>query len=259
MDSKLIEAFFTAYPFDSIPMDILMIIGLVCFLKLPKEKKANIHFWLPFLILSFTVLYENFGRYTNYNYEFKKSVNEYLGNFKYPKFNLWLYNVTKRQIGTILYLFLIKSWLEPTKRKFIDWMIIGFVIISLALQISGIEPLYLSQPIIFALGANMILIGSALYFTGMITQPQYLDKNPLRLISFWQMTFVMFTFTLTYIFSVTLIYLYEVNPVLGEALQQIDIVMNNINLGILTLTIASPFLPRIFEEEPFYISHETSA
>lgn len=259
MDSKLIEALFTTYPLDTIPMDVLMVIGFVCFLKLPKEKRGNIHFYLPFIILSFTFLYENFGSYTNYNYEFKKSVNEYLGNYKYPRFNLWLFNVAKRQIGTILYLLLIKSWLEPSKKKYINWMIILFIVVSMTLQLSGIEPLYLNQPIIFAMGANLILIGSALYFTGMITHPQYLDKNPLRLISFWQMTFVMFTFTLTYVSSVALLYLYEVNPVLGEAIQKIDIIMKIINLGILTLTIASPFLPRIFEEEPFYISHETSA
>ncbi|MBN3520804.1 histidine kinase [Algoriphagus lutimaris] len=259
MDNKLIEAFFTAYPLDSIPMDVLMIIGLIYFLKLPKEKKTNIHFWLPFLILIFTFFYENFGKYTNYNYEFKKSVNEYFGNFKYPKFNLWLFNVAKRQVGTILYLLLIKSWLEPSKKKYINWMIYLFIIVASFLQFTGIEPIYLNQPIIFAIGANMILIGSALYFTGMITHPQYLDKNPLKLLSFWQMTFVMFTFTLTYISSVSLIYLYEADPVLGAALQQIDIVMKNINLGILTLTIASPFLPGFFEEEPFYVSHKTPA
>lgn len=257
MDPKLIEALFTAYPLDSIPMDVLMIIGLICFLKLPKEKRTNIHFYLPFTILTFTFLYENFGSYTNYNFEFKKSVNEYLGNYKYPKFNLWLFNVAQRQIGTILYLFLIKSWLEPSKKKYINWMICLFILVASYLQFTGKEPIYLNQPIIFAIGANMILIGSALYFTAMITHPQYLNKNPLRLLSFWQMTFVMFTFTLTYISSVALIYLYETDPVLGAALQQIDRVMKIINLSTLTLTIASPFLKGVFEEEPFYVSHKT--
>jgi hypothetical protein len=235
-----------------VPIDILLIIGIICFIKLSKEKRANIHYWLPFLIIAFTVFYENLGSYTNYNYEFKKSVNAYLGNTEYPQFNLWLFNFTKRQAGIILYLILIKSWLDASKKKYINWMIYIFLAVACVLQFSGIEPLYLNQPIIFAFGANMILIGSGLYFIGMITLENYLAINPLRLLSFWQMTFIMFTFTLTYISSVALLYLYEVNPVLGEALTQIDYVMEFINLAILTLTIASPLLPGVFEKEPSY-------
>ena len=249
MESRFFQAFFNAY---ILPYDLLLIIGVICFNLLPKEKRGDIQYWLPFLILTFTVLYTNLGAYTNYNSEFKKSVNAYLGNTEYPKFNLWLFNLAKRQAGTILYLVLIKSWLEPSKKKYINWMIYIFLDAALVLQFSGIEPLYLNQPIIFAFGANMILIGSGLYFIGMITLESYLAINPLRLLSFWQMTFIMFTFTLTYISSVALLYLYEVNPVLGEALTEIDHVMEILNLGILTLTIASPLLPGVFEKEPSY-------
>jgi len=249
MGNRFFEAFFN---FFTIPIDLLLIIGIIFFSKLPKEKRVDIHYWLPFFILVFTVFSENLGAYTNFNFEFKKAVNSYLGNDEYPQFNLWLFNFTKRQAGTILYLLLIKSWLEPSKKKYINWMIYIFLAIAGILQFSGIEPLYFNQPIIFAFGANMILTGSGLYFVGMITLEKYLEINLLRLLSFWQMTFIMFTFTLTYISSVALLYLYEVNPVLGEALFQIDTVMEGINLGILTLTIGSPLLPGIFEKEPSY-------
>lgn len=252
MDNRFVQAFFISHGEYLIPLDLLLIVGVVFFIKLPREKRADIHYWLPFLILVFTVFYENMGAYTNYNYEFKKSVNAYLGNTKYPNFNLWLINITKREIGVILYLLLIKTWLEPSKKKYINWMICIFTVVVCVIQFSGIEPLYLNQPIIFTLGANTILIGSGLYFIGMITKEQYLVSNPLRLLSFWQMTFIMFTFTLTYISSVALLYLYEVNPVLGEALFQIEWVMQLINLGILTLTVASPSLPKFFEKEPSY-------
>ncbi|REG81096.1 histidine kinase [Algoriphagus antarcticus] len=252
MDSRFVQAFFISYGEFLIPLDLFFIIGVACFIKLPKETRADIHYWLPFLILVFTAFYENMGAYTNYNYEFKASVNAYLGNTEYPKFNLWLNNITKRGIGVILYLFLIKSWLEPSKKKYINWMIYIFIVVVVIIQYSGIEPLYFNQPIIFTFGANIILIGSGLYFIGMITHEQYLASNPLRLLSFWQMTFIMFTFTLTYISSVAKFYLYEVNPVLGESLFQIEWIMQLINLGILTLTVASPLMPGIFEKEPSY-------
>lgn len=249
MDSRLIQAYSHWFTIIS---NLLLIIGIFSFVKLSKEKRADIHYWLPFLILVFTVFYGNLGPYTNYNFEFKKTVNAYLGNTEYPKFNLWINNIAQRQIGVILYLLLIKFWLEPSKRKYINWMIYIFIVLASILQISGIEPLYFNQPIIFSIGANMILIGSGLYFIGMITLEQYLVSNPLRLISFWQMTFIMFTFTLSYISSVALLYLYTVNPELGKALQQIANGMMLLNLSMLTLTIASPLMPRIFEKEPSY-------
>lgn len=249
MESGLLQAFSNWF---TIGANLLLIIGVVFFIKLPKEKRANIQYWLPFLILTFTVFYENFGSYTNYDYDFKKAVNAYLGNTEYPQFNLWLFNITRRQLGVILYLLLIQYWLQPAHKKYINWMIYGFIVVAFVLQISGIEPLYLNQPIIFAIGSNLILIGSGLYFIGMITHDQYLESNPLRLVSFWQMTIILFTFSLNYISSLALLYLYEVNPVLGKALQDISYVLWLCTLGVLIVTIASPLFPRIFEKEPTY-------
>jgi len=249
MDSRFIQAYSHWF---TIIYNLLFIVALIFFIRLPKEKRANIHYWLPFLILTFTMFYENVGAYTNYNPELKIAVNAYLGNTENPNFNLWLFNITKRQLGPILYLVLIKSWLEPSKKKYINWMIFIFIPIACILQFSGMEPLYYNQPIIFSIGANMILIGSGLYFIGMITVEQYLASNPLRLVSFWQMTFIMFANTLTYISAVALMYLYQVNPVLGKNLQEFGLAVQLFNLGVLTLTIASPFLPGIFEKEPYY-------
>ncbi|SIN98663.1 histidine kinase [Algoriphagus halophilus] len=233
-------------------IDALLLIGTFYFLKLKKEEKANSYYWLPFFILAFTVFYENLGAYTNFNFEFKKSVNALLGNTEFPKYNLWLYNITNKQISTILYLFLIKNWLEPTKKKYINWMLIVFVIVSLVLQITGIEPLYLNQPIIFSMGANMILIGSGLYFVALITNQYYLNSNPLKLLSFWQMTFLLFTYSLTYINSMTVIYLYEINSQLGIGIVQIDRVLGILNKVILVLIIASPLLKKVFVKEPIF-------
>lgn len=233
-------------------IDLLAVLGVFFFFRLSKEQRTQLYFWLPFLILMFTTFYENMGAYTNYNLEFNKAVNAYLGNTEYPRYNLWLFNVANKQVLTILYFFLIKSWLAPSKKKYINWMLIGFVVSSQIIQFSGLEPIYWFQPLIFTIGANMILVGSGLYFIGLMTNETYLNSNPLRLASFWQMTFILFTYSLTYINLVTKLYLITVNYELGKSLMLTEWVMGVLNLAILVLTIAAPKLPKLFEREPSY-------
>lgn len=251
MDNRFFQAFGGVY---LISIDILLVLGVIYFFKLANEKRVNSYYWLPFLILSFTVTYENIGAFSLYNSEFNTWVNSLLGNTEFPRYNLWIYNIGNRQIATVLYLFLIKSWLEPSKKKYINWMIIFFIVMIQILQFTGLEPIYLSQPIIFAIGANMILVASGLYFIGLITNDRYIESNPLKLLSFWQMTFILFTYSLTYINSVALLYLWEVNRVLANSLHNIDWIMSLSNLSILVLTIASPRLTTLFETEPYYES-----
>ncbi|WP_225586846.1 histidine kinase [Algoriphagus sp. Y33] len=204
------------------------------------------------MILIFTVFYENFAINTKVNFEFNKSVNAFLGNIEFPRYNQWLYNVANKQVLTILYLFLIKSWIEPSKKKYINWMLIAFVVSSQIIQFSGIEPIYWFQPIIFTIGANMILVGSGLYFVGLISNEAYLNSNPMRLTSFWQMTFILFTYSLTYINDVAMPFMVTYNYELGKSMSQINSIMSVFNLAILVLTIASPKLPNLFEREPSY-------
>lgn len=247
MEGNLWRAFGTWY---LLAIDLLLLIGTIYFLRLKKEQKANSYYWLPFLILSFTVFYENLGAYTNFNGEFKKAANEFFGNYDHPKYNFWVFNICFRQICTILYLFLIKSWIEPSKKFIVKMMIWIFLISVIALQISGLEPIYLNQPIINSFGAYMILIGIALYFMGLISNEQYLSINPVRLISFWQMTFFMFTYTLTHFVSVSTLFIYENYPSFLVPLLEINRVMGILNLFILVMLCASPHYPNLFEKEP---------
>jgi len=233
-------------------LDFFLVLGAFLFLRLPNEMKANRKYWLPFLILCFIFFYQNFGAYTNYNFEFKKAVNAYLGNTEFPQFNLWLFNITRRQIQVVLYLLLVKSWLEPSKKKYITWMIYAFIFIALALQISGIELMYLQQPIIYSIGANMILVACWLYFIGMMTNKEYMESNPTRLLSFWATTILLFDYSITYIYTISLFYLFQVNPSLGRSLNQVVDIINLFNTSTLLLLIAAPFLSRFFDEEPIY-------
>ncbi|MEN2281704.1 histidine kinase [Algoriphagus sp. SE2] len=236
-------------------LDILLIIGITCFLRLSGEKKASIFYWLPFLILSFTVFYENIGAYTLYDLEFRKAANAYLGNTEYPLYNLWVFNITNSQILTVLYLSLIRFWLSQSKKKYLTRMILFFVIFVVVIQLTGIEPIYLNQPFILAVGTYLILFGCGLYFIELMAQERFLKSNLLRLISFWQMTLIFFNYSLSYSYSISFEYLYGINPELTKSLAIVNQTMGILCLFIFVVTIASPFLPINFEREP---NHESS-
>lgn len=248
MSEDFVRAFGNWY---LITIDILLIIGITFFARLPKHQRKDSYYWLPFLILVFTISYENFGGYTNYNLEFKKSVNAYLGNTDFPKYNLWLYNITSKQISTVLYLLLIKIWIEPSNKKYINWIVILFVCVALVVQLSGMEPVYLNQPTIAAMAATMILAATALYFFALITNEKYLESKPLRLLSFWQTTIFLFCYSLTYLNSVSRVYIYNINPQLARNLAELDRVFGVLFKLMLLVIIISPFIPKAFDPEPF--------
>ncbi|SFB61059.1 histidine kinase [Algoriphagus aquimarinus] len=253
MEARFFEAFLMPY---LVVLDTLSLTGIIYFYMLPKEQKANTSYWLPLVILLFTCFFENMGAYCNYNTAFNKEVNAFFGNTENPRYNLWLYNIANKQISTILYLFLIKSWLKPSKKKYINWMLVVFISVAFYFQIAGIEPIYSFQPIIFAIGANMMVIGIGLYFIGLITDEAFLNSNPVKLISFWQMTFLLFTYSLSYINSIALEFFLTFNEDLGRSLLQIDIVMGVLTKIILVLTLVSPNFPKLFEREPSSIDNK---
>lgn len=231
---------------------IIFIIGVVCFLQLPKNRRREKFYLLPFSLLTIIFFYENLGLYASFNTEFNASVNKFFGNTQNQNYTAWVYNIFNQYIAVALYLFLIQSWLPLAKRKYLNWLILAFAVVILVLLILRVEPIYLNQPMIFAVGANMILIGCGIYFISLITDERYLEANPIRLISFWQVTFFLFTYSLTYITWVSSMYIFSVNPELARSLMQIDRVLGIFNLFILVLIIASPKYPRIFETEPYY-------
>ncbi|WP_243431560.1 histidine kinase [Algoriphagus lutimaris] len=203
------------------------------------------------MILNFTVFYESMGLFTLTYTPFTRYINELLGNIEFPRYNLWVFNIANTLIATALYLFLIRSWISPTKKQYLTLMIYGFIIIGIVFQLTGIEPLYLDQPMLFAIAANLILVACGIYYLQMMTDPFYLEVNPKRLLSFWQVTILLFTYSLTYIYSVSLIYLYNLNPELANHLGNLNRILGILKLFILILIIASPRLTHLFDQEPY--------
>ncbi len=236
----------------SILLFLCFLLGSFFFLQLPKENRKKKFYWLPFLILAITFFYENLANYTVFDPEFNTRVNALLGNTENPRYNVWVYNLFNQYVAGVLYLFLIQSWLPPGRRRVMAWIIGAYIILSWALLFTGVESLYLNQPITFSIEANLILISCGLYFITLITDDNYIRANPLKLISFWQVTFFLFTYSLTYINWVSASYLYDVNRELGISLTYIDMIMGIINLLVLSMIILSPRLPQIFQKEPYY-------
>ncbi len=133
-------------------------------------------------------------------------------------------------------------------------MIGAFVISALVLQLTGIELMYLQKPIIFAIGSNLILVACGLYFIGLITNENYLQANPLRLLSFWATTFILFDYSINYIYNLTQLYLYTLNPSFGRSLNEVVNVVKAIGMIPLILLIAAPFLTKLFDREPLHES-----
>ncbi len=235
-----------------ISVNLCFVTGLLFFFVLPKEIRKGKYYWIPLAILALTFFYENLASYTSFDREFNARVNAFFGNTENPRFNSWVYNIFNQYIASVFYLLLIKSWLPTSKKKYVKWMIYGYLFFILIFLVTWAEPIYLNQPITFALSANLILISCGLYFIGLITDEKFLNSKPLKLISFWQVTFFMFTYSLTYINWVSMVYLYEVNPDLGISLMSIDRVMGIFNLLILVLILAVPRLPNLFQKEPYF-------
>jgi hypothetical protein len=241
------DAFLNWY---NIVIDIILVLGIISFIKLPKNERANSHYWLPFLILVFTVFYESTGSFFLFSRELNAEINAFLGNTEHPKYTLWVYNIFNIYILTFLYLFLIRLYVTNRNRKIINGMMVFFFVAILFLNYSGVEKVYDSQPIIFFIGASFLIIASGSYFIMFITDDVYMDINPLRLFSFWQMTFILFNYATVFLFSISSKYLWQNYYSLYTSLTKINIILAIITLLVLLMTLAVPSLNWNYEKQP---------
>jgi hypothetical protein len=233
MDSRFAIAFGGWY---LLFIDLIMIVGIIYFLKLPKGSRANSYYWLPLFILIFSVFYENLAAYTNFNFEFKKNVNVLLGNTENPRYNIWVYNIFNQQLLTLVILFLLRSYLPVVNKKIINWLMFFFIGIIIVLTVSGVEPIYGSRPLIFAISASLILISCGIYFISFMTDNNFLQSNPLRLASFWQATFLLFYYSAIFLKTISQQYLWTYMADFSKSL-------NVINTSLWILLMITMILP----------------
>ncbi len=241
------DAFLSWY---NIVIDVILVLGIISFIKLPKQKRASSYYWLAFLILIFTVFYESTGSFFLFSRELNAEINAFLGNTEHPKYTLWVYNIFNIYILTFLYLFLIRQYVTNRNRKVINGMMIFYLVAILFLNSLGIEKVYDSQPIIFFIGASFLIIASGLYFMMFIKEDIYLDINPLRLFSFWQITFILFNYSTVFLLFISRKYLWQNYYSLYASISYINVILGILTLIVLLMTLAIPSLKWKYEKQP---------
>jgi hypothetical protein len=241
------DAFLSWY---NIVIDVILVLGVISFIKLPKHERAKSNYWLPFLILVFIVFYESVGSFFLYARELNAEINAFLGNSENPKYNVWVFNIFNVYLLTILYLFLIRQYLSLKNRKFINGMIVFYLSSIVVLNYFGIQKVYDSQPIIFFISATFLIIASGVYFIMFLKEDMYLDINPLRLFSFWHVTFILFNYSTVFVLFILQKYMWENYYALYKSLSLINIIEGVIILVIFLATIAWPSLNWKYEKQP---------
>ncbi len=241
------DAFLSWY---SIVIDTILVLGIIAFIKLPKKMRANVYYWLPFLILVLIVSYETIGAYFLYDRALNAEINAFLGNTENPKYNVWVFNIFNLYLLTLLYLFLIRAYFPIRYRKFINGMLVFYLLSILVLNSLGIQSVYDSQPIIFFIGASFLIIASGAYFILFLTENAYLEINPLRLFSFWQVTLIMFNYSIVFLLLISQKYMWQNYYSLFYSLNYINMVLGIGVLVVFLATIAWPSLKWNYAEQP---------
>jgi hypothetical protein len=241
------DAFLSWY---NVVIDIILVLAIISFFKLSKEERANSHYWLPLLILVFTVAYETAGSFFLFYRELNAGINAFFGNTENPKYTVWVYNIFNAYILTFLYFFLIRLYETNRNRKIINGMMVFFLVVILVFNFLGIENIHDNQPTLFFIGASFLIIASGRYFIMIVSNDRYLDINPLRLFSFWQLTFILFNYSMVFLLMISRKYLWQNYYSLYGSLTYINSILGIITLLILLLTLAGPSLNWKYEIQP---------
>lgn len=234
-------------------LDALLIVGLIYFILLGAEKRVNKLYWVLFFVLFFTVFYENFGSYLTYNSTLNARINAFLGNTKNPNYNIWFYNLSYSIIISSCYLLILRIYVSSSLKRPISFLLFSFLTLCLVLHLFEIEPIYGPQLITYSIGSSFVLISCILFFVSLMKDPVYLEVNPLRLLSFWQVTVILFYYSLTFIINNSVEYLWKTQPSLAVSLHWINVFLGIISLMTIMIIIAAPNLNIKLEKEPTHV------
>lgn len=217
----------------------ILLLAILFFSFLEKEKKRKPEFFLPFVLTANSVFYEFLGGATIVFLE----INKWLyGIFNYPhenNYNLWVYNFFGYHLTSMLFLALIYQYLySPIKRKIVKGMALFFILFYTTFQVLGIESLFEQQPYSIMVGFSAVIIACGLYFMELISHPDYLEINPLRSFSFWQVTVILFNGTLKFLLEISYNYIISVSIELMKSLYLISTVSWMVILITFLITIA---------------------
>ncbi len=203
----------------------ILILALIFFFFLEKDKKENPGFYLPLSLILLTVFYEYLAAVTVH---FKEVNNWLYGFFNYPQennYNLWVYNFFGSHLTSLLFLALIYHYLySPFKKRFVMGLSLLFIFSYVALQVLRIESLFEQQAYSIMLGHSAVIIACGLYFIELISHPDYMEINPIKAASFWQVTAILFNDTLKFLLEISYNYIITISMDLMASLYQISMI-----------------------------------
>lgn len=216
----------------------IFILGLILFFFLEKDKRGKPEFYLPFSLILLSVFYEYLAAVTVVFSE----INKWLyGIFNYPhenNYNLWVYNFFGSHLISLLFLALIYQYLfSPPKKRIVKGLSLLFIFSYVGFQVSGIESLFEQQAYSIFVGYSAVIIACGLYFMELISHPAYLEINPLKAFSFWQVTAILLNDTLKFLLEISYKYIISISMNLMESLYLISAVTWILVLGCFLVTI----------------------
>lgn len=229
----------------------IFILALILFFFLEKDKRVKPEFYLPFSLILLSVFYEYLAAATVVFIE----INKWLyGVFNYPhenNHNLWVYNFFGSHLTSLLFLALIYQYLfSPLKKRIVKGLFLLFVFSYVVFQALGIESLFEHQTYSIFVGYSAVIIACGLYFMELISHPDYLEVNPLKAFSFWQVTVILFNYTIEFLLEISFNYIISISMNLMASLLKISM--------ITWILILCCFLVTIILNTRFFITKELS-
>lgn len=239
---------------DWISVSNYVFLAVLCivFFRLPSALRARNEYLLPFVYALIFVAIDPLGFGFRLFQNVNGSINEFFGNHEKPFYNAWLYNVVLKMAMPVVALLLIKSYLPAKQQTSIKWILLTFISIAIVYQALQIEPIYLNQGTLFAVGALCMLLGCFIYYHVLMTQDEYLDRNILLLPSFWQVTFIMFYTSLTYFNAISTTYLTENHSAFLVSMYKVNRFTGVVQSLVYITCLAAPLLKFKVESQPSY-------
>ena len=195
-----------------ISISCILILALLFFFFLDKEKKGKPEFYLPFCLIILTVFYEYLAAVTVHFKEVNKWLYQVF-NYTYENnYNLWVYNFFGAHLTSLLFLALIYQYLfSPLKKRILKGLSLLFIISYVVFQVLGIESIFEQQAYSILVGDSAVIIVCGFYFMELISHPEYSEINPIKAFSFWQVTAILFNDTLKFLLEISFNYIISVS------------------------------------------------
>lgn len=221
-------------------VNTLGVLTLVLFIVLPNKKKTKSRFLLPFLFIALVTFYEDFSVYLLYNKNLNQFFHELISDTPFQGWNLWSYNLFNYQISKVLLLVYLRNQIQtPNRKKLVLIFLGGFVLTCALLMVFKLEPLYGFQTIIYFLGNTLLILASGLYFLDLISNPKFLNINPLRNWEFWSVTVILFQSAVVFLADIAYPYLAMNNESLYILFSQVSQALYVLLLAIMAGSLSS--------------------